>query len=92
MSGFIGEDRSIHPDTLEQLRRHTEAHHNDRRYAAYQNHDLGARDAGHLLFLAIGPNCTYQTPPATAPDGAHGTGWRYVHVGYADLEKGVVVE
>ena len=64
--------------------------HPDTKWAAYQNHDLGSRNIGHLQFLAIGPQNTFKEAPARAPDGPSGLGWRYVYVGWINLETGKV--
>ena len=32
----------------------------DTRWAAFQNHDLGHPDLGHLQFLAVGPQNTFK--------------------------------
>ncbi len=62
------------------------------KWAAYQNHDMGHPDLGGLTFLQYGgPTSTYTTPPNRATDGAHGLGWRYLHVGYVDLKSGSIV-
>jgi hypothetical protein len=52
---------------------------------AYQNHDLGHRELGHLQFLAVGPGCTFKEPPPRCPDTQHGLGWRYLLVGRVNL-------
>jgi hypothetical protein len=59
-------------------------------WAAYQNHDLGHRHSGHLIFLQIGPDCTFKTAPPRMPDTANAIGWLYVLVGYVDLELGII--
>jgi hypothetical protein len=62
------------------------------RWAAYQNFALDSRGLGNVVFVQYGPGRTFETPPPAAPDGAHGAGWRYLHVGYVDLETGNIVE
>lgn len=59
---------------------------------AYQNHDLGHRDCGHLKFLKCGKGCTYEVAPSRMPDTDTSINWRYVLVGKVDLEKGEVNE
>lgn len=61
------------------------------RWAAYQNADLGHPDVGRLQFLKVGPDCTFDTPPAQAPDSnTLGFGWRYWYVGMVDLGDGTI--
>jgi hypothetical protein len=62
----------------------------DTRWAAYQNHDLGHPELGHLQFLATGPGNTFKQPPDRFPDTARRIGWRYVHVGFVNLETGKI--
>ena len=62
------------------------------RWAAYQDHDLGHSGCGHLRFLAVGPDNTFKTAPEVLPDTAQGINWRYVHVGYVNLETGKIDE
>lgn len=57
-------------------------------WAAYQNHDLGHRDIGHLRFLKYGEDCTFKVPPSRYPDTKHAIGWRYLFVGLLNLETG----
>ena len=60
---------------------------------AYQSHDLGHYNIGHLQFLAVGPGCTFKEPPRSAPDSnTSGFGWRYVHVGHVNLATGAIEE
>ena len=62
------------------------------RWAAYQNADLGHPDCGRLQFLMVGDGCTFANAPERAPDTRDcGLGWRYVHVGFVDLDNGTVV-
>lgn len=61
------------------------------RWAAYQNHDLGSRELGHLKFLAVGPRCTVKSAPAgRLPDTPREINWRYWFVGYVNLKTGEV--
>jgi len=62
------------------------------KWYAYQNHDLGHPGIGHLQFLAVGPGCTFKTPPERYPDTQHGLGWRYILVGKVNLETGAIEE
>lgn len=79
----------VDPLVLETLR--TRALEMQCRWAAYENHDLGHYDIGQHQFLAIGPTCTFQEPPSRAPDSlGRGFGWRYVHVGWVNLETGLI--
>ena len=59
---------------------------------AYQNHDLGHGNLGHLQFLRCGEGCTHTTPPDKAPDSVSGFGWRYQPVGRGNLETGLIEE
>ncbi len=63
-----------------------------RRWAVYQNQDLGSPSLGALQFLAIGPNCTYQEPPKRLPDTPRSINWRYWFVGWVDLHTGEIEE
>jgi hypothetical protein len=62
------------------------------RWHAFQNHDLGHIDLGHLQFLAIGPDCTFKTVPKRMPDTAQSINWRYVPVGWVNMETGKIEE
>jgi len=62
------------------------------KWYAYQNHDLGHYNIGHLQFLIVGPGCTYKEPPQHYPDTKHGLGWRYILVGTVNLESGLILE
>lgn len=64
----------------------------DTRWAAYQNHDMNSGHFGHLQFLAVGPQNTFKEPPARMPDTDVGLGWRYLFVGWVDLNTGEVCE
>lgn len=83
-------DGSVDPKPLEQMRGAIEKHEGTR-YAAYQNHDLGHHYLGHLKFMAIGKDWTFQHPPRFMPDTPTEINWRYIFVGWLDPEKGVVV-
>ena len=62
------------------------------KWAAYQNHDLGSAQIGHLQFLQYGgPDSTFATPPYSYPDTPSMIGWRYLHAGFVDLQDGVIV-
>lgn len=50
-------------------------------WAVYQCHDLGSRSVGRVVFVAVGPDCQHQTPPATGPH------WSYLLVGTFDTGK-----
>lgn len=62
------------------------------RWAAYQNHDMGHPLLGHLQFLAVGSEVTFKQAPRAYPDTRFGLGWRYLFVGWVDLDRCVVVE
>lgn len=79
-------DQRVHDEALAQM---------DQRggtWAAYENHDLGSGQVGHLQFIKYGPGCTFATPPEKCPDTSVGFGWRYVFVGVVDLATGTIVE
>lgn len=84
-------DEQVHEVALETMREKTLEWGPDVRWAAYQNHELGHPELGHMKFLAVGPGRTYETAPAKLPDSATEINWRYIHVGYVDLESGKVV-
>ncbi len=54
--------------------------------AVYQNQALDSESAGSLVFIIIGPERTLREAPPKAPDGAYGMGWRFLHVGFLNLE------
>lgn len=61
------------------------------RWAAYENKAMDSANAGHLQFLMVGNGCTYSDGPAKYPsDTVHGMGWRYLFVGYVNLETGEI--
>ena len=64
----------------------------DTRWAAYENHALDSATAGELRFLAVGPQNTYQVAPDRYPDSQLGVGWKFVHIGWVNLETGAIEE
>lgn len=59
---------------------------------AYQNHDGGHFCYGRTAFRAVGPNNELKTPTNRYSDRlALGSGWRYVLVGYVDLERRTII-
>jgi len=86
MSKLFG-DGVIHPDSLSVMRDFCLTDPTAK-WAVYQNMDLGHSELGHMKFLAVGPNCTYKEPPARLPDMPRQINWRYVHVGFVNLEIG----
>ncbi len=58
----------------------------DDRVAVYQNHTLDSANTGHLVFLIVGSTRTFKEAPDRAPDGSYGIGWKYLHVGFLNLE------
>lgn len=86
MSPFIGDDRSINAAA------HMQMEKSGGTWAVYQLAELGHPEMGHMKFLSVGENCTYQTPPDVLPDTQTEINWRYVHVGWVDLKTGLVVD
>ena len=62
----------------------------DTRWAAYENHALDSATCGELRFLAVGPRNTYHEAPNCYPDSALGIGWKFLHIGWVDLERGTI--
>lgn len=92
MQGPAGSEVPYRPDVeaLNQMK-NSRYNHPSTKWAAYQNHDLGHRDCGHLKFLAVGPENTCPEAPNRMPDGPTEVNWRYVLVGYVDLRTGDIV-
>ena len=84
-------DEKVHPDALEQMKS-SPYNYADTRWAAYQNHDLGHRDCGHMQFMAVGPKNTFKEAPDKYPDSHLGIGWRYLHIGWVNLETGNITQ
>ena len=59
---------------------------------AYENHDLGHPQVGHLKFLCCGAGQTLSVPPERMPDMSGDINWGYVLIGYVDLETGEIRE
>lgn len=91
MSGSLIGDDKAETESLAAMKKFAAAMPGTTWYA-YQNHDLGHYNVGHLQFLAVGPGCTFKTPPERYPDTKHGLGWRYVLVGTVDLDAGTIKE
>jgi hypothetical protein len=64
----------------------------DTRWAAYQNKAMDSASAGNVIYLAIGPQNTFKTRPEHAPDGPHGMGWKYLPIGWVNMEEGRIEE
>ena len=63
------------------------------KWYAYQNVDMGSLDLGHLKFLAVGPGCTFKTPPKPRmPDTPTDINWRYYLAGIVNLATGEIEE
>jgi hypothetical protein len=88
----INKDDKPDPETLDFMRSSAFTFP-DTKWAAYQNHDLGHRQLGHLRFLAVGPqNTIKETPKPRLPDFSNEINWRYQFVGYVDLKSGEIVD
>lgn len=75
------------PGSIKALRdRHADFGKPDDRVAVYQNQALDSANSGHIVFLIVGPTRTLKEAPKHAPDGPYGMGWRYLHVGFLNLE------
>lgn len=81
-------DEKVSSEALQQMRE-SEYNHEVTRWAAYQNHALDSTNCGHLQFLAVGPGNTCKEAPKRFPaDTTSGMGWRYLFVGWMNLETG----
>jgi len=87
---MIGNDKA-HPKSLEFMKT-SPYNFSDTTWVAFQNHDLGHYDLGHLIFLAVGSKNTFTTVPARMPDTEKALGWRYIPVGKVDLNTGEILE
>lgn len=91
MGNLIGNTQPD-PDVVE-IMKSSPHNFSDTRWAAYQNHDLGHRDIGHLQFLAVGPqNTVKEAPKPRLPDYPDRINWRYQFVGFVNLETGLIEE
>jgi len=70
--------KEVHPDTLRVMKEALQSRGPGHAYYVYVNEDLGSYHVGHLKFLMIGPEMTYQTPPDRLPDTARDINWRYM--------------
>lgn len=89
MAKLVGEynDGVASADVLSHLRIRQENFGKSKdRVAVYQNQAMDSAKAGHLVFIIIGPERTLEQAPSRAPDGSYGMGWRYLHVGFLNLE------
>ena len=60
-------------------------------WAAYQNKAFDSARLGHIQFLAIGPENTFKEQPDRFPDAPpHGVGWKYLFIGWVNLETGEI--
>lgn len=50
--------------------------------AIYQNVDLGHYNLGHIKFLKVGGDSTFQTAPPIMPDSDSQINYRYFYMGY----------
>lgn len=77
----------VHPDALASMKAQGAA---TTRWAVYRNMAMDSSTLGHLQFLAIGPDNTLKQPPPRYPDSHLGLGWKYLFVGWINLETGEV--
>ena len=85
MNNALGETE-ITEEALQQMRERGGT------WAAYQNHDIGSAGLGDLRFLQVGEGCTFKEAPNKYPDTQFGIGWRFLHVGFVNLETGEINE
>lgn len=88
MKLMIGSDKAA-PEALKSMKT-SPCNFADTKWYAYQNHDLGHYDIGHLQFLAVGSQNTFKDAPNRMPDTRTSLGWRYIKVGIVNLESGEV--
>lgn len=77
-------DTKPEPESLDAMRSRDSG---GTKWAAFQNHDLGSREIGHLKFMAVGPNNTVK-----AIDRPSLGDWRYRFAGWVNLETGSIQE
>lgn len=80
----VDDFQKVNPEQLDQMK------YSGGTWVAYQNQAMDSAGLGHIIFLKVGEDCTHKTPPKHAPDGAYGTGWKYLPIGTVNLETGVV--
>jgi len=91
VSKLIGDEKAD-PEILKILQQRV-AEHPGTRWVAYQNHEIGHPELGHLQFLAVGPDCTFtEAPQPRLPDTRTKINWRYYFVGWVNLETGAIEE
>lgn len=80
-----------HPEALEQMKK-SPYNYKDTRWCAYQNKAMDSLDIGHIQFLAIGTQNTFKEAPKRYPDTHLGVGWKYLPMGWVDLETGEITK
>lgn len=81
---IIGNEKA-EPEALERMRER------GGEWYAYQNHDMGHPQLGHLKFLKCGHGCTFATAPTRMPDTPDGAiNWRYILAGKVNLASGEI--
>jgi hypothetical protein len=76
------------PEALEAMQE-SPYNYGDTRWAAFENHALDSSTCGELRFLAVGPQNTCSEAPDRYPDTQQlGVGWKFVHIGWVNLETG----
>ena len=60
------------------------------KWAAYQSMDMSSATLGDLRFLQVGAGRTFEVAPDRYPDTQFGIGWRFLFVGFVNLESGEI--
>lgn len=76
-----------HQDALDQMRA-SPNNYDGTQWAAFQNRAFDSCNAGHIQFLAIGPQNTFKEKPDQYPDTSFGLGWKYRFIGWVSLRTG----
>ena len=87
MTALMG-DPTIAPEVIKTMKEFAKP---GCRWAAYQNHAMDSYKCGEVQYLKVGPGCTFTTRPERMPDTKYDLGWKYLFVGWVDLEQGKIV-